>query len=76
MRIFPLALIAIGVFELLKHYGLIDPAFLQLFWPLLLSASAWPCWRAARAGVRTCVNACKTAGSAACTVTSVQAGPA
>jgi hypothetical protein len=36
MRIFPLALIAIGVFGLLKHYGLIDPAFLQLFWPLLL----------------------------------------
>jgi hypothetical protein len=36
MRILPLALIAIGVFELLKHYGLIDPASLQLFWPLLL----------------------------------------
>jgi len=36
MRIFPLALIAIGVFGLLKHYGLIDPAFLQFFWPLLL----------------------------------------
>jgi hypothetical protein len=36
MRIVPLALIAIGVFELLKHYGLIDPAFVQLFWPLLL----------------------------------------
>lgn len=36
MRIFPLALIAIGVFGLLKHFGLIDPAFLQLFWPLLL----------------------------------------
>jgi hypothetical protein len=36
MRIFPLALIAIGVFGLLKHYGFIDPAFLQLFWPLLL----------------------------------------
>jgi hypothetical protein len=36
MRIFPLALIAIGAFELLKHYGLIDPAFLQLLWPLLL----------------------------------------
>jgi hypothetical protein len=36
MRIFPLALIAIGVFGLLKHYGLIDPAFLELFWPLLL----------------------------------------
>jgi hypothetical protein len=35
MRILPLALIAIGVFGLLKHYGLIDPAFLQLFWPLL-----------------------------------------
>jgi hypothetical protein len=36
MRIFPLALIAIGVFGLLKHYGLIDAAFLHLFWPLLL----------------------------------------
>ena len=36
MRILPLALIAIGVFGLLKHYGLIDPAFLQLLWPLLL----------------------------------------
>lgn len=36
MRIFPLALIAVGVFGLLKHFGLIDPAFLHLFWPLLL----------------------------------------
>jgi Domain of unknown function (DUF5668) len=36
MRIFPLALIAIGVFGVLKHYGLIDPAFVNLFWPLLL----------------------------------------
>ena len=36
MRIFPLALIAICVFGLLKHYGLIDPAFVHLFWPLLL----------------------------------------
>jgi hypothetical protein len=36
MRIFPLALIAIGVFGVLKHYGLIDPAFVHLFWPLLL----------------------------------------
>lgn len=36
MRIFPLALIAIGLFGVLKHYGLIDPAFLNLFWPLLL----------------------------------------
>ena len=36
MRILPLALIAIGVFGLLQHYGLIDPAFLQLLWPLLL----------------------------------------
>lgn len=25
MRIFPLVLIAIGVFGVLKHYGLIDP---------------------------------------------------
>jgi hypothetical protein len=36
MRIFPLALIAIGLFGVLKHYGLIDPVFLNLFWPLLL----------------------------------------
>jgi hypothetical protein len=36
MRILPLALIAIGVFGVLKHYGLIDPAFVHLFWPLLL----------------------------------------
>lgn len=36
MRIFPLALIAIGIFGVLEHYGLIDPAFVQLFWPLLL----------------------------------------
>ena len=36
MRIFPLALIAIGVFGVLKHYGLIAPDFLHLFWPLLL----------------------------------------
>jgi hypothetical protein len=36
MRIFPLALIAIGVFGVLDHYGLIDPAFVHLFWPLLL----------------------------------------
>jgi len=36
MRIFPLALIAIGTFGVLKHFGLIDSAFLNLFWPLLL----------------------------------------
>ena len=36
MRILPFALIAIGVFEVLKHYGLIDPAFVHLLWPLLL----------------------------------------
>lgn len=36
MRIVPLVLIAIGVFGVLKHYGLIDPAFVALFWPLLL----------------------------------------
>lgn len=52
MRIFPLALIAIGLFGLLKHYGLIDPAFLGLFWPLLLIGigvamlSRGPRWRA------------------------------
>ena len=52
MRIFPLALIAIGVFGLLKHYGLIDAVFVQLFWPLLLIGigvallARGPRWRA------------------------------
>jgi hypothetical protein len=52
MRIIPLALIAIGVFGVLKHYGLIDPAFVQLFWPLLLIGigvtmlARGPRWRA------------------------------
>ena len=52
MRIFPLALIIIGVLGLLKHLGLIDPAMLHLVWPLLLIAFgvAWlvrgPRWRA------------------------------
>ncbi|WP_297908157.1 DUF5668 domain-containing protein [Thiomonas sp.] len=52
MRILPLALIAIGVFELLKHYGLVDPAFAQLLWPLLLIGvgvamlARGPRWRA------------------------------
>lgn len=36
MRIFPLVLIAVGVFGVLKHFGFIDPAFLHLFGPLLL----------------------------------------
>ncbi len=36
MRIFPLALIAIGVFGVLKHYGLIDAAYVQLLWPVIL----------------------------------------
>jgi hypothetical protein len=52
MRIFPLALIAIGLFGVLKHYGLIDVAFLNLFWPLLLIGigvamlARGPRWRA------------------------------
>ncbi len=52
MRIFPLALIAIGVFGLLKHYGFIDPALVHLFWPLLLIGigvvmlARGPRWRA------------------------------
>jgi hypothetical protein len=52
MRIFPLALIAIGVFGVLKHYGLIDPALVHLFWPLLLIGigvamlARGPRWRA------------------------------
>jgi hypothetical protein len=52
MRIFPLALIAIGVFGVLKHYGLIDSAFVHLLWPLLLIGigvamlARGPRWRA------------------------------
>ena len=52
MRIVPLALIAIGVFGVLKHFGLIDPAWVQLFWPLLLIGiglamlARGPRWRA------------------------------
>jgi hypothetical protein len=52
MRIFPFALIAVGVFGLLKHFGFIDPAFLHLFWPLLLIGigvamlARGPRWRA------------------------------
>ena len=38
MRIVPLALIGIGVFGVLKHFGLIDPALVHLSWPLLLIA--------------------------------------
>ena len=51
MRIFPLALIAIGVIGVLKHFGLIDPEFMRLFWPVLLIAIgvamlvAGPRWR-------------------------------
>jgi hypothetical protein len=36
MRIFPLILIAVGAFELLRHFGFIDPAFVNLLWPVLL----------------------------------------
>ena len=52
MRILPFALIAFGVFGVLKHYGLIDPAFVHLFWPLLLIGigvamlARGPRWRA------------------------------
>lgn len=52
MRIFPLALIAIGVFGVLKHYGLIDTGFVHLLWPLLLIGigvvmlARGPRWRA------------------------------
>ncbi len=52
MRILPLALIAIGVFGVLQHFGLIDPAFVHLFWPLLLIGvgvamlARGPRWRA------------------------------
>lgn len=52
MRIFPLALIVIGVFGVLKHYGLIDPALVHLLWPLLLIGigvamlARGPRWRA------------------------------
>jgi hypothetical protein len=52
MRIFPLALIAMGIFGVLKHFGLIDPAWMNLFWPLLLIGigvamlARGPHWRA------------------------------
>jgi hypothetical protein len=52
MRIFPLALIVIGVFGVLKHYGLVDAAFVNMFWPLLLIGigvamlARGPRWRA------------------------------
>lgn len=52
MRIFPLALIAVGVFGVLEHFGLVDPAFARLFWPLLLIGigaamlARGPRWRA------------------------------
>lgn len=52
MRIFPLVLIAIGVFGVLDHYGLIDPALVHLFWPVLLIGigvlmlARGPRWRA------------------------------
>ena len=52
MRIFPIALIAIGVFGVLEHYGLIGPAFVHLLWPLLLIGlgvamlARGPRWRA------------------------------
>ena len=55
MRIFPFALIAIGVFGVLKHYGLIDPEFVNLFWPLLLigiGAAMFACGPRWRAGMR------------------------
>lgn len=52
MRIFPFALIAVGVVALLRHYGLIDAAFLHVLWPVLLIAvgiallARGPRWRA------------------------------
>ena len=52
MRIFPLALVAIGVFGVLKHYGLIDPAYVHLLWPVILIGigvamlARGPRWRA------------------------------
>jgi len=52
MRIFPLVLIVIGVFGVLEHFGLIDPAWVSLLWPFLLigigAALLWrgPRWRA------------------------------
>lgn len=52
MRIVPLALIAVGVFALLRHYGLIDAGLVHLLWPLLLIGigvamlARGPRWRA------------------------------
>ena len=56
MRIIPIALIAAGVFGLLKHYGFIDPAFMHLLWPVLLIGLGvallvrGPRWRAGTGG--------------------------
>ncbi|MEO8297796.1 MAG: DUF5668 domain-containing protein [Burkholderiales bacterium] len=38
MRIFPIALIVIGVFGVLRHFGLIDPTVIRLLWPFLVIA--------------------------------------
>jgi len=52
MRILPLVLIAVGVFGVLKHYGVIDPTWVPLLWPLLFIAvgavmlARGPHWRA------------------------------
>ena len=52
MRILPLALIAIGVLGVLKHFGFIDPTFVHLLWPLLFIGigvallARGPRWRA------------------------------
>lgn len=52
MRIFPIILITVGVFGVLKHYGLVDPAYLHLLWPVLLIGigiamlARGPRWRA------------------------------
>ena len=38
MRIFPIALIIIGVLGVLKYFGFIDPGYVHLLWPFFLIA--------------------------------------
>ena len=38
MRILPIALIAVGTYGVLRHYGLVDPEFLRLAGPVALIA--------------------------------------
>jgi Domain of unknown function (DUF5668) len=52
MRIFPMVLIAVGGFALLRQAGIIEPGFMHLYWPWILIAVGifllvrGPRWRA------------------------------